>query len=119
MNQYESEVTHRVVIAKHAEEYIIKPRTLTAKIGDRVIFSTVRVDEKLRVFFPDAILLGAEEQEPKEVVTLHPSVDNVFTIVEAAGKEDPQDIYPYAAFRQEGRDFIGFHSPGPVIIIYR
>jgi hypothetical protein len=108
MNQHESE-THRVVIAKLADEYIIEPRTLKAEVGDEVAFSLVNIEEPLTLLFPDPDLFG------KPSVQIGPSDDCTLSVREESRKK----IHSYAIYREEGRSFIGFHSRGPVIIIYR
>lgn len=103
-----SHAPHRVLIAKHPESYLIEPRTLKVRPGENVVFSTAGLKETIYFFFPESAPFG------KQVVELRPENDRSALAV----KVKREGVFPYAAYSKEGRDFIGFHSRGPVIIIY-
>lgn len=102
--------SHRVVIAQHAGTYIVKPRALNVEVGDTVTFSLVDIDEDISIIFPDPDLF----EQPS--VDVDPNGDS--PPLEVIG-EPRKEVHPYAIYRKQGKDFIGFHSRGPVIIIYR
>ena len=99
---------HDVVIAQHAGTYIIKPRTLNVENGDTVTFSLVNTNEDISILFPDTALFGQSS-----VTVTSNEKSSALTVVGS------KNVYPYAIYGKQGRDFIGFHSRGPVIIIMR
>jgi len=98
--------SHDVVIAQHAGTYIIKPRTLNVEEGDTVTFSLVDTNEDISILFPDASLF---DQSSLDVTSNGES-----GALQVVGSKN---VYPYAIYGKKRRDFIGFHSRGPVIII--
>lgn len=101
--------TYRIFIVNQGGTNSVVPRAQGITRGDKVIFTAIGVRAEVSLFFPDPALFG------EQIVRLSPNEPVPLPVSDS--KELTPDVYPYAVYSGEIRQFVRA-SPSPKLIFY-